>query len=84
MAESFTVILPGDWQQHWPEVQAAARKYNFKVNKTGDSIDFSGLGVAGNIRVSGNTAHVIIDHKPFFISKGLIEKKVREFLTKYA
>ena len=84
MADFFTVNLPGNWQLRWPEVQRAAKRYNFKVNRSGDDIDFNGLGVSGNIRVTGNTAHVTIDRKPFFISKSIIVRKVRDFLTKYA
>jgi hypothetical protein len=83
MADTFTVTLPGNWRQRWPEVRAAAKKYNFVIKKIGDNIDFSGMGVAGNIRVAGSTAHVTIDEKPFYLSKSLIVSKVREFMTKY-
>jgi hypothetical protein len=82
MADTFTVTLPGNWHQRWPEVQNAARKYNFKVNKAGNEIDFDGMGVAGNIVVNGNTAHVTIDRKPFFLSMNLIAGWVKDFLTR--
>jgi hypothetical protein len=84
MADTFTVWLPGNWRQRWPEVRDAARKYNFKVNKTGNDIEFVGMGVAGSIRVNGNKAHVTLEKKPFFVSKGMIVGKVRDFLTRYA
>ncbi len=84
MPDTFTVTLPGNWQQRWPEVQSAARRYHFHVNRSGNDIDFDGLGVAGYIRVNGNTAHVTIDKRPFFLSKNLIVSKVRDFLTRYA
>ena len=83
MPNTFTVTLPGNWKARWPEIREAAEKYKFKVIRDGNEIDFDGLGVAGNIKVAGNTAHVTIDRKPFFLSTSLIAHYVTNFLTKY-
>lgn len=83
MPDTFSVTLPRNWHERWPEVQMAAKKYNFDVHRKGDDIAFNGYGVEGNIKVAGNTAHVVIDKKPFFISKEMIASKVRQFLQNY-
>ena len=83
MPDKFSVILPKDWQKHWPEVQRAAHKYNFDIEKNGNDIAFSGYGIEGNIRITGNTAHVTIDKRPFFLSKEMIVNQVKRFLQSY-
>jgi hypothetical protein len=80
LPDKFTVVLPKDWQKRWPEVLRAAHKYNFDIERNGNDIAFSGYGIEGNIKMSGNTAHVTIDKRPFFLSKKMIEDKVRDFL----
>jgi len=84
LPDTFMVTLPGNWKARWPEIRNAADKYNFKVYGAGNDIDFDGLGVAGNIKVAGNTAHVTIERKPFFLSTNLIAHYVTNFLTKYS
>jgi hypothetical protein len=81
LAHVFKIELPANWDDRWPEVQAAAHKYHFPVRRDGDDIVFEGYGIKGRIRVNGNSAHVTIDRKPFFLSKSLIEGKVRGFLA---
>jgi len=83
MSNTFTVTLPDNWRQRWPEIRDAAAKYNFTIARTGDDIDFEGFGVAGNIKVTGSIAHVTINKTPFFLSAEMIESMVRNFLTKY-
>jgi hypothetical protein len=80
LADTFTVHLPRNWKSRWPEVKAAAKKYNFDVDRKGNDVAFNGYGIEGNIKISGNTAHVTIDKKPFYLSKSLIIKKVEDFL----
>ncbi len=80
MADSFAVELPENWRARWPEVRAAARKYDFELHKHGDDVTFSGFGIEGKIRVDGATAHVTIDRKPFFLSTSYIIEKVENFL----
>ncbi len=83
MADTFSVELPKNWHERWPEVQRAAKKFNFTVHRKGNDVEFTGYGVEGSIKVTGDTAHVVIDKKPFFISSSLIETKVRQFLEDY-
>lgn len=80
LPDAFTIKLPKNWQKRWPEIRAAARKYEFSVHKRGNDIAFSGYGIEGNIQIDGNTAHVTIDKKPFFLSTSYIAEKVEEFL----
>jgi len=80
MAESFTVQLPGNWKDRWPEVEAAANKYSFSLQMTGDNIRFAGFGIEGEIRIDGTLADVTIEKHPFFLSTLFIEGKVRSFL----
>jgi hypothetical protein len=80
LPDIFTVTLPSNWESRWPEIEAAAHKYNFSVERKGDEIAFSGYGIIGDIRVDGTTAHVTIDKKPFFLSTAYIADKVENFL----
>jgi hypothetical protein len=80
LPDTFKVDLPKNWKSRWPEVKAAAKKYNFDVDRKGNDVAFSGYGIEGYIKVSGSTAHVTIDKKPFYLSKSLIIKKVEDFL----
>ena len=82
MSETFTVTLPKNWKERWPEIEAAAEKYNFTLDKNGDTIAFSGFGIEGSIGVDSNMARVTIDKRPFFIGQALIEEKVRGFLNR--
>jgi hypothetical protein len=80
LPDKFKVDLPRNWRSRWPEIEAAAEKYNFEVNRQGNNVAFSGYGIEGYIKVSGSTAHVTIDKKPFYLSMSLIIKKVQDFL----
>jgi hypothetical protein len=84
MADTFSVKLPGNWRERWPEVETAAAKYSFAIERTGDFVKFAGYGIEGEIRVENNIADVVIDRRPFFIPASFIEEKVRAFLlTQY-
>jgi hypothetical protein len=82
MADTFSVKLPGNWKERWPEVEAAADKYNFSLQKDGDNMTFAGYGIEGEIKVNSNIANVIIEKRPFFLSAAFIEEKVRSFLLR--
>ncbi len=80
MADSFAIELPKNWRARWPEVRAAASKYDFELHKHGDDVTFSGFGIVGSIIVDGNTAYVTIERKPFFLTTSYIVEKVENFL----
>jgi hypothetical protein len=80
LPDTFTVKLPRNWEKRWPEVKAAAKKYNFDVTRTGNDVAFSGYGIEGVITVDGTKASVTIDKKPFFLSTSYIIEKVESFL----
>jgi hypothetical protein len=81
LPDIFAVELPENWIERWPEVQQAAGKYDFNVERYGDEIVFNGYGIEGVIQINGNEATIIIDKRPFFLSSSFIEDKVREFLS---
>jgi hypothetical protein len=80
LLDTFSVELPNNWESRWPEIEAAAHKYNFSVERKGNDIAFSGFGIIGDIKVDGAIAHVTIDKKPFFLSTAYIADKVENFL----
>ncbi len=80
LADSFAIELPKNWRARWPEVRAAASKYDFELHKHGDDVTFSGFGIVGNINVDGNTAYVTLEKKPFFLSTSYIIEIVENFL----
>jgi hypothetical protein len=80
LSDTFTIDLPPNWNSRWPEIEAAAHKYNFSVERKNNDIAFSGYGIIGYIKVDGTTAHVTIDKKPFFLSTAYIADKVENFL----
>ena len=82
MADVFTFELPRNWEERWPEIQAAARKYELVIKKRGNDVAFSGYGIEANIRVNGNSADVTIEKKPVFLSRAFIVRLVQDFLRK--
>ncbi|MBD3168542.1 MAG: hypothetical protein GF307_03595 [candidate division Zixibacteria bacterium] len=88
MPADFEIELPEDWEERFPEIEAAAKKHNVDLAREGNRIEVAGetpVGkIAAVINVDGNTAAVEITKKPMLIPKSLIEGEVRKALTRYS
>ena len=80
MPFSFDIKLPEDFGNRMAELQKKAVSGGIFFEANGIGYDFRGYGVEGALEISGDTAHVIVTNKPFFLTEDFILRTISDYL----
>lgn len=83
MSHTFTVEMPKSIK-----LEDGVKLVRDRIKQKGGQYEFDGvdgyfsvMGVDGDFSVHGNSVTITITKKPFVVSNGLVERKVREYFA---